>query len=273
MSDQMRGLSKDSLAVVEERFNAVAGSADLGQLAEDLNAIADLLDREHGLRRALSDPARPGAQKAQVIRNLLDGKVSAAALATAEAAVEVKWSRAGDLADVLERLGVVAAAAEAEAQGKLDDVEDELFRFGRIVAANLELRLALTDAAAPEEGKRQLLQDLLGGRVAPTTLRLITQVVVHPRGRSLEAGLEEFSRLVAQQRQRLVATVRTAVELTGEQKQRLTAWLRTSYGRDVHVNVEVDPRVLGGFSVRIGDEIIDTTIVGRIEEVRRRLAG
>ncbi len=273
MSDHMRGLSKNSLAVVEERFNAAAGSADLGRLAEDLNAIADLLDREHGLRRALSDPARPAAQKAQVVRGLLDGKVAEAAIATAEAAVEAKWSRAGDLADVLERLGVIAAAAEAEAQGTLDDVEDELFRFGRIVAANPELRRALTDPSAAEEGKRQLLQDLLGSRVAPTTLRLITQLVLHPRGRSLEAGLEELGRLVAQQRQRLVATVRSAVELTEEQKRRITTWLRTSYGRDVHINVEVDPRVLGGFSVRIGDEIIDTTIVGRIEEVRRRLAG
>ncbi|WP_219468552.1 F0F1 ATP synthase subunit delta [Nonomuraea rhizosphaerae] len=269
----MRGLSRNSLAAVEERFNAVAGSADLGRLAEDLFAIADLLDREHGLRRALSDPSRPAAQKAQVVRGLLDGKVVEAALATAEAAVEAKWSRSGDLADALEQLGVVAAAAEAEANRKLDEVEDELFRFGRIVAGSSELRRALTDAAAPEEGKRQLLRDLLGSRVAPTTLRLITQLVAHPRGRSLEVGLEEYARLVAQQRQRLVAVVRSAVELSEEQKRRLTAWLRTSYGRDVHVNVEVDPRVLGGFSVRIGDEIIDTTIVGRIEEVRRRLAG
>ncbi|MGW3350728.1 F0F1 ATP synthase subunit delta [Nonomuraea rubra] len=269
----MRGLSRTSLAEVEERFNAVAGSADLGALSDELFAVADLLDREHGLRRALSDPARAAEQKAGVMRSLLDGKVGAAALATAEAAVSAKWSRAGDLADVLERLGVVAAAAEAEGQGRLDDVEDELFRFGRIVAANPGLRRALADAAAPEEGKRELLRSLIEGKVAPSSLRLITQLVVHPRGRSLETGLEEVGHLVAQQRQRLVAVVRSAVELTEAQKERLAAWLRTSYGRDVHLNVEVDKRVLGGFSVRIGDEIIDTTIVGRIEEVRRRLAG
>ncbi|AQZ66228.1 ATP synthase delta chain [[Actinomadura] parvosata subsp. kistnae] len=269
----MRGLSRTSLAGVEERFNAVAGSADLGALSDELFAVADLLDREHGLRRALSDPARAAEQKAGVVRSLLDGKVSAAALATAEAAVSARWSRAGDLADVLERLGVVAAAAEAESQNRLDEVEDELFRFGRIVAANPELRRALADAAAPEEGKRELLRNLLEGKVAPSSLRLITQLVVHPRGRSLESGLEEVGHLVAQQRQRLVAVVRSAVELTAAQKERLAAWLRTSYGRDVHLNVEVDKRVLGGFSVRIGDEIIDTTIVGRIEEVRRRLAG
>ncbi|MFI7640014.1 F0F1 ATP synthase subunit delta [Nonomuraea sp. NPDC049400] len=269
----MRGLSRTSLAEVEERFNAVAGSADLGTLSDELFAVADLLDREHGLRRALSDPARPGEQKAATVRALLEGKVTEAALATTEAAGAAKWSRAGDLADVLERLGVVAAAAEAESQSRLDDVEDELFRFGRIVAANPDLRRGLADPAAPAAGKEQLLRDLLGDKVAPTTLRLITQVAVHPRGRSLESGLEEVGHLVAEQRQRLVAVVRSAVELTEGQKQRLAAWLSASYGRDVHLNVEVDKRVLGGFSVRIGDEIIDTTIVGRIEEVRRRLAG
>ncbi|MDA0635560.1 F0F1 ATP synthase subunit delta [Nonomuraea sp. MCN248] len=269
----MRGMSRTSLAEVEERFNAVAGSADLGALSDELFAVADLLDREHGLRRALSDPAKPAEQKAQTVRVLLEGKVSEAAVATTEAAVSARWSRVGDLADVLERLGVVAAAAEAESLSRLDDVEDELFRFGRIVAANPELRRALSDAAAPQEGKRELLRSLLGGKVAPSTLRLITQAVAHPRGRSLEAGLEEFGRLVAQQSRRLVAVVRSAVELSEEQKRRLVAWLRASYGRDVHLNVEVDKQVLGGFSVRIGDEIIDTTIVGRIEEVRRRLAG
>ncbi|WP_084960812.1 F0F1 ATP synthase subunit delta [Thermoactinospora rubra] len=269
----MRGLSRSSLAEVEERFNAAAGSADLGTLSDELFAIADLLDREHGLRRALSDAARPAEQKAQALRVLLEGKVGEAALATAEAAVRAKWSRAGDLPDVLERLGVVAASAEAESQGTIDDVEDELFRFGRIVAANPDLRRVLSDPDTPADRKEQLLRSLLEGKVAPSTLRLVTQVAVRPRGRSLEAGLEEFGLLVAEQRQRLVAVVRSAVALTEEQKERLSAWLRASYGRDVHLNVEVDPRVIGGFSVRIGDDEINSTVVARIEEVRRRLAG
>ncbi|MEV0582222.1 F0F1 ATP synthase subunit delta [Nonomuraea sp. NPDC050310] len=269
----MRGLSRASLAEVEERFNAIAGSADLGRLAEELDSVADLLDREHGLRRAVSDPARPADQKTQVVRGLLQGKISDAGLETVAAAVAAKWSRPGDLADALERLSISASAAEAESLRRIDEVEDELFRFGRIVAANPALRRALSDPSVPEEGKQELLRGLLDGKVAPTTLRLVTQAVVHPRGRSLEGALEEIGQLVAEQRQRLVAVVRSAVELTEEQKRRLSAWLRDSYGRDVHLNTEVDPRVLGGFSVRIGDEVIDSTILGRIEDVRRRLAG
>ncbi|MGW0451036.1 hypothetical protein ACWDWV_37295 [Streptosporangium sandarakinum] len=103
----MRGLSRASLAEVEERFNAVAGSADLGSLADELFAVADLLDREHGLRRYLSDPSRAAAQKEQAVRVLLQGKVSAAALETVVAAASARCNRAPDLAVALERLGVV----------------------------------------------------------------------------------------------------------------------------------------------------------------------
>ncbi|MEU8267738.1 F0F1 ATP synthase subunit delta [Sphaerisporangium sp. NPDC049002] len=269
----MRGLSRTSFGAVEERFNAVAATADLGRLAEDLHGVAVLLDREHGLRRNLADPARSAEQKAEVLRSLLGGKISDAALETVVAAVSAKWSRSADLSDALERLSVIASAAEAESQGRLDDVEDELFRFGRIVEANPSLRLALVDPAVPGEAKRQLLADLLGDRVAPSSLRLITQLALHPRGRSLERGLDTYIQLVAEQRQQLVAVVRSAVPLSDGQRERLATWLRTTYGRDIHLNTEVDPRVLGGFSVRLGDELIDTTIAGRIEDVRRRLAG
>ncbi|MFC0863010.1 F0F1 ATP synthase subunit delta [Sphaerimonospora cavernae] len=269
----MRGLSRKALAEVEERFNAVAATADLGSLAEQLFAVADLLDREHGLRRNLSDPARPAEQKADVVRALLAGKVGDTALEVTVAAVRARWSGAGDLPDTLERVGVMAAAAEAESAGRIDDVEDELFRFGRILAANPELRRALSDPAIPSERKRDLLAALLDGKAAPSTLRLVTQLVVHPRGRSLETSLEEYGWIVARIRERLVGVVRSAVPLGEEQKQRLAAWLRVTYGREVHLNVEVDPKVLGGFSVKIGDDYIDTTIAGRIEDVRRRLAG
>lgn len=269
----MRGLSRTARAEVEERFNAVAASADLGALAEELFAVADLFDREHGLRRNLSDPARPAEQKAETIRALLSGRISETALEVAVAAVRARWSRAGDLPDTLERVGVMAAAAEAESAGRIDDVEDELFRFGRILAANPELRRALSDPAVPSERKRDLLATLLGGKVAPATLRLVTQLVTHPRGRSLETALDEYGWVVAQIRERLVGVVRSAVPLGEQHKQRLAAWLRATYGREVHLNVEVDPQVLGGFSVKIGDDYIDATIAGRIEEVRRRLAG
>lgn len=269
----MRGLSRDSFAAVEERFNSVAATADLMLMADELFAVADLVDREHSLRRNLVDQARPAAQKAQVARVLLEGKVGTATLATAVAAVEARWVRPGDLADALERLGVVAAATAAEADGQLDDVENALFRFGRILEAGPELRLVLGDPNVPADRKRELLNTLLAGKVVPVALLLIAQVVVHPRGRNLGRGLETYAELVAELRRRLVAVVRSATALSEEQRRRVVAWLSSSYGRDVHLNVEVDPRVIGGFSIRIGDDLIDMTVVGRIDDVRRRLVG
>nr|WP_283137905.1 F0F1 ATP synthase subunit delta [Rhizohabitans arisaemae] len=269
----MMGMSRASLAELEERFNGIAGSADLTELADGLFAVVSLLDREHRLRRTFTDLSATAERKAATVRTLLSGRVSEAVLETVVAAVGAKWSRAGDLPDALERFGVIAALAQAEAQGQLDDVEDELFRFGRVVDGNPNLRRALADAAAPVEARLALVDQLLSGKTAPATLQLVRQLVAHPRGRSLDRGLEEFGRLAALQRRRLVAVVRTAVPLTDGQKQRLTAWLRASYGHDVHLNVDLDPQVLGGFSVRVGDEIIDTTVAGRLEEVRRRLAG
>jgi F-type H+-transporting ATPase subunit delta len=95
--------------------------------------------------------------------------------------------------------------------------------------------------------------------------------VTHPRGRSLERVLAEFGRIAAERRDRLVAVVRTAVELSEQQKTRLSAVLATKYGRDVHLNVEVDPTVLGGMSIRVGDEEIDGTVVRRLGDIRRRI--
>ncbi|WP_308207596.1 F0F1 ATP synthase subunit delta [Actinomadura madurae] len=112
---------------------------------------------------------------------------------------------------------------------------------------------------------------LLDGKVTPATLTLVTELVLRPRGRSLESGLAEYGRLVAQRRQRLVALVRTPSALSDGQRTRLAAVLAAAYGHEVHLNIEIDPTVIGGLSIELGDEIIDGTIAGRLDDVRRRL--
>ena len=186
--------------------------------------------------------------------------------------VDSPWSSPRDLADATEQLGVLAAAAAAEGEGQLDDLEDELFRFGRIVSAEPGLRSALADPAPPADGKRELLDALLAGKVTPAALRLITQAVIYPRGRSLEASLDEYGRLVAAWRERLIAVVRVATGLTEDQRGRLAGALSHTYGHDVHLNVVVDPGVMGGMSVEIGDELIDGSVASRLAELRQRLA-
>jgi len=272
----MIGASRKSFEDLRERYDAQesgAGANDLAALADGLRSCLHLLDREHALRRALGDPAQAADRKAELVSGLLRAQVSPQVLELVTEAARLRRSKPTDLTDAIEQLAVLSDAGAAEKDGKLDAVEDELFRFARIVDAQSELRAALTDQAAPVDSKRALLEDLLSDRVTATTLRLLTELVSHPRGRALDRGLDVVARYVAQRRRRLMALVRTAVELDDDRKARLTAALARLYGHEIHLNVEHDPDVVGGVSVQVGDEIIDGTILGRLDVARRRTAG
>jgi len=270
----MRGASRASLAEVSDQLEAAAAEQGAAEtIGDELFAVAHLLDAEHSLRRTLTDPARDAAAKAGLVRSLLDGKVSGPALDLVASLAAARWSAPRDLSDACEELGVRALAIAAEQAGLLDDLEDDLFRFGRVVAAQPELRFALADPYLPAERKRELLDALLDGKVGPAAKRLIVEATVNPRGRSLEASLDAFAKLAAERRQRLVAVVRVASALTKRQQDRLAAALGALYGHQVHLNIVLDPQVLGGMSVQVGDEIIDASVASRLADLRRRLAG
>lgn len=271
----MNGASREALAAARERLDALTDSrsADAGTLADELAAVTALLDREVGLRRVLTDPAQAAEAKAQLAERLLGGQVGGPAVDLVSGMVRSRWSQSRDLVDALEELADTADLTAAQKSGSLDDVEDELFRFGRIVSSNTELRAALTDRAASTAAKVELLHRLLGGRAALVTERLVTRLVTAPRGRSLESGLESLSKLAAERRERLVAVVTSAVPLSDTQKQRLGAALAKLYGHTMHLNIDVDPEVVGGIRVQVGDEVINGSIADRIEDAGRRLAG
>ena len=271
----MRGASRASFAELTERLEAenISSAAVATRLADELFAVVGLLDTEHALRRALSDPGKPAAEKGAVAGALLHGKVNRRAEALVVAAAEARWATPGDMVDAVEQLAIEAMALAAQADDSLDDLEDGLFRFGRVVAGQPDLRAALADASLPAERKQALLTALLDGKVTPVTLRLISQVVLHPRGRSLTVALDLCAAIAARRREQLIAVVRSAVELSAPQRGRLAGALAASYGHDVHLNVVIDPSVVGGISIQIGDELIDGTVASRLAAVRRRLAG
>jgi F-type H+-transporting ATPase subunit delta len=271
----MNGASREALAAARERLDALTDStsADATKLADELAAVTALLDREVSLRRVLTDPAQAGEAKAELAQRLLGSQVGGPTADLVSGMVRSRWSQSRDLVDALEELADTAELTAAQKRGALDDVEDELFRFGRIVSSNTELRAALTDRAATTAAKIELLHRLLGGRAVPSTERLVTRLVTAPRGRSLEAGLESLSKLAAERRDRLVAVVTSAVPLSDTQKQRLGAALAKLYGHTMHLNIDVDPEVLGGIRVQVGDEVINGSIADRIEDAGRRLAG
>lgn len=271
----MSGASREALASARERLDALADNTavDAAKLAEELAAVTGLLDREVSLRRVLTDPAQSGEAKAELARRLIGGQVGGESADLVAGMVRSRWSRSRDLVDALEELAATADLVAAERAGVLDDVEDELFRFGRIVGASPELRSALTDKVAGRGAKTGLVSELLGGRANPVTERLVIRLVGQPRGRSLEAGLTALSKLAADRRDRMVAVVTSAVPLSAAQKQRLGDTLAKLYGRRVHLNMDVDPEILGGVQVRIGDEVINGSIADRLAEAERRMAG
>jgi len=270
----MRGASRASLAAAKERLAATAGAdaGSAGQLGDELFAVTTVLDAEPALLRSLSEPSRDAQSKTALASQLFGGKVSQATLDVLTGAVSNRWSASVDLADAIEELAVLATVEAADGAGHLDDLEDELFRFSRVVNAHSDLRAVLSNPFVAAERKQQLLGDLLDGKVTAQTLRLVTQAAVHPRGRSLDTSLAGYARLAAQRRARLVAEVHVAVGLTTEQRERLAAALAAAYGHDVHLNVVLDPQVVGGMSIRTGDEIIDGSLATRLSNVRRRLA-
>lgn len=270
----MRGVSRASLAELRERLAATLpdGAPDAQQAGDELFAVVRLLDAEHGLRRALADPSKPGEEKSALARQLLHGRVSPVVEDLVAGAAAEHWASPGDFADAIEQLAIEAFTIAVQYDGKLDDLEDDLFRFARVVASNPSLRTALT-GPADTNAKRSLLANLLMGKVSSPSLSLITQVLTHPRGRSPQAVLDLCAGIAARRREQLIAVVRVPAELTSRQRQRLARTLSEAYGRGVHLNVVLDRTVIGGVSVQIGDELIDGTAASRLAEVRRKLAG
>lgn len=302
----MQGASRESVTAAQERLDALLASpaAEVGDLAQratawvgrylpavaarldavlpvagplgigdELFAIADLLDAQPSLRAALTDPARSGDDKAGLALALLTGKVSAPVVEFVAGTVRSRWSAPRDLGTALDRLGVDAVLVSAQRHDRLDAVEDDLFRFTRVVEAEPALRAALTDRALPADRKTDLLAHLLADKTSVEAARLIVRAVVEPRDRQLEAALRDVADAAAARRQRLVATVTAAVPLTEQQRDRLASSLASQFGHDVHLNVVIDPDVVGGLRVALGNEVIDGTISTRLDEAARRLAG
>jgi len=246
---------------------------ELLALADELFAVARLLDGQLSLRRALSDPAGTPEDRAALASRLFAGKVSDVTLDLVETVARQRWSHPIDLVDAFSTLATEASLDAADALGRLDDVEDELFRFGRIVAGDRELARILSDRKAPAAGKNALLDTLLAGRVSPVTDQLLRNVLTGPHAGHAETAIERLSEVASRRRGQSVARVTSAVALTPAQEQRLSEVLGRLYGRNIGLQVTVDPSVLGGLIVQVGDEVIDGSIAHRLDAAERRLAG
>lgn len=268
----MQGSSRAAAVASREAFTgALAAGADRSRLAEDLFAVAGALDGNVTLRRALADPSREGSAKVDLVKRLFSSKVGPDALTVLKGVVGQRWSTERDLSDTVEAFAVETVIASAEEAGRADRVEDELFRFERVVASDPALRAALSDQSVPADKRAGLVETLLRGKVADETLVLARQAVTAPRGRRFDRTIEHYLDVAADRRQQQTATVTSAVPLAEADRERLARGLAAIYGGQVHVNAVVDPRVMGGIKVEIGDEVIDGTVLRKLEGARRAM--
>lgn len=268
----MPGASRESFAAARAELDGLTDASALAGAAEEILAVAGLLAREPRLRRALSDPARSGAERSALLIGLVGDKVGATAKQLLGTLLNGRWSSPNDLRDGVDRLGVETLIVAADRADELGEVEDELFRFGQIVSGAPQLAAAIGDSTAFVERRDELVEQLLGGKAKPATVVLVRQAVRGFGGRSFAGALTRLVELAAAERDRSVAYVTVAEPLSDAEEERLGATLAQRYGRQVAVKVTVDPSVLGGARVQIGSDLYDGTVSRRLAEAKNALA-
>jgi F-type H+-transporting ATPase subunit delta len=275
MRIHLGGSSRQSLAAARTKLDAAikgATAPSASELSTHLFFAAGVLSKNTSIRRAFADPSRDAAAKAALVQDLFAKHVGALALGLLTDVSTLRWSSAGDLVHVLEQLAIEAEATTANLSNELDRVEDELFETSQLIVDNFELRKALVGTGTPE-AKSALITEVLAKKASASTVRLAVALVTSLRGRSIEAAFADYLFGLANRRNRLIAVIRVAMDITDAQKSRLASAIEKQVGQPIRVNVQVDPSILGGVSVKFADELVDGSVSHRLAGAGRALAG
>ena len=275
MRIHLGGSSRQSLVAARAKLDAAVKGAtadSAAKLSSELFLAAEVLASNVPLRRAFADMSRDAASKETLVKDLFGKTLGSAALTVLTDVATLRWSAGGDVVYVLEQLAIEAEGTAANINGELDRVEDELFEISRVIAENFELRKALVGPGSTS-AKSTLVSDVLGKRASESTVRLAAALVTSLRGRSIEAGFADYLSALANRRNRLIANVRVAATITDTQKVRLAQAIEKQVGQPIRVNIQVDPTLIGGVSVKFADELVDGSISNRLAGAGRALVG
>ena len=274
---KMRSASRLALAGLSDRFSTIAEGLDnqgLSTVSAELVSVAKVLERELVVTRYLTLPAEDAAPRVRLIERLVSGKVGDATLDVLRAAVSERWSANSDLIDAIEHISRQALLEVAEREDQVDEVEDQLFRFSRILDAQPRLAILLGEYRAPAEGRIALLRKVLAsssGSVNKIAVALLSQTVELSRGEPAEEAMKILAEVAVARRGEVVAQVGAAAELSDAQRTRLTEVLSRIYGHPVTVQLEIDAELLGGLSITVADEVIDGTLLSRLTAAEAQL--
>ena len=272
----MKAASREAQAKVSEKLdqliqnsdNAVAVAMNVGA---ELFLIVNQLDGERALRIAVADNSVESSQRTGIMRDVFSAKVADPTLEVLLAAAEQEWSTPREFRTGLVNLGRRAIARGAEKDGKLEQVETELYQLANVLEREKDLTQLLSDRTAASEKKRGLLANVIYGKVTMFTEALALQVIGRPRHNPVD-DLVELSSEFAGMRGKTVARVATAEELSDSQRGVLAQKLEKIYGREMAIHSEVDPSLLGGVTIRVGDELIDGSTRGKLQRLRADMA-
>jgi F-type H+-transporting ATPase subunit delta len=275
MRIHLGGSSRQSLVAARVALDAAikgASAASASELSSHLFFAADIFAGNTSLRRAVTDPSRDKAAKAALVKDLFGKSTGALAISLLSDVSALRWSATKDVIHVIEQLAIEAEASAANIANELDRVEDEFFETSRLVADNFELRKALVGVGS-SDAKSALIADVLGKKASASTVKLASALVSHLRGRSIEAAFADYLFGLANRRNRLIAVVRTAAALTDAQAKRLATVLEKKVGQPIRINVQIDPSIIGGVSIKFADELVDGSVVNRLANAGRALVG
>jgi len=270
----MRAASRDSIKKLSDEFDRRVESLDdsgLRTLAGELADVVALLGSEPVLRKHLAEASDDDAAKTGIVDNLFGSKLGEDTLALLRSAVVGRWSATSDFTFAIERLARFALLIVAEKARTIDNVEDELFRFGRLLVAEPKLSALLSDVNAPADKRLELLDTVVAGKVDDVTKAVLDQTVRLLRGQAAASAVSDLAELAAARRGESVAHVVSASPLTDAQEERLTAVLGRIYNREISTQVEIDRSLLGGLRVAIGDEVIDGDVATRLAKAAEEL--
>jgi F-type H+-transporting ATPase subunit delta len=268
------GSSRQSLAALRAGLDSALKGVSAGEasaISNDLFIALNAMDSSTGLRRALTDPSRDSASKSELVSDLFKKLLGAPALSLLGIAVSLRWSTPSGIADAVEQIAVEAEATAANLSDSLDRVQSELFLFSKLLIENPELRTALSERTESPTAKRELLKGIFGSKFAASTSSLLFHTVDPRRSRNIEKTVGAYTHAVTSRRNRVNAHIKSSIALSDGQAKKLVDSLTKQIGQPVHLNIEIDPSVLGGILIRFGDEVIDGTIANRLAEASRAL--